>query len=132
MLVEPPIEVASVINRKGLARAGSWFMTEGQLVSAHLGGGQPQCPRQAYQIYLPAIGTLVTGMPVCAMFLWCSTCLGNPRVCATLAFATSLFIVSLPPPLLLSQLAKLCNSCKYQHCNCFQTLSILFVVFLTL
>ena len=23
------IEVASVINRKGLARAGSWFMTEG-------------------------------------------------------------------------------------------------------
>ena len=24
-----PIEVASVINRKGLARAGSWFMTEG-------------------------------------------------------------------------------------------------------
>ena len=36
------IEVASVINRKGLARAGSWFMV--------------------YQIYLPAIDTIVTGM----------------------------------------------------------------------
>ena len=35
------IEVASVINRKGLARAGSWFMS---------------------QIYLPAIDTIVTGM----------------------------------------------------------------------
>ena len=34
------IEVASVINRKGLARAGSWFN----------------------QIYLPAIDTIVTGM----------------------------------------------------------------------
>ena len=33
------IEVASVINRKGLARAGSWN-----------------------QIYLPAIDTIVTGM----------------------------------------------------------------------
>ena len=66
-------------------------------------------------------------VPVCAM------CLGNPRVCATLAFATSLFIVSLPPPSpFLSQLAKLCNSCKYQHCNCFQPFSLLFVVFLTL
>ena len=32
-------------------------------------------------------------VPVCAM------CLGNSWVCATLAFATSLFIVSLPPPL---------------------------------
>ena len=41
------IEVASVIDRKGLARAGSWFMTEGELV---------------YQIYLPAIDTIVTGM----------------------------------------------------------------------
>ena len=36
------IEVASVINRKGLARAGSWFMTD--------------------QIYLPAIDTIVAGM----------------------------------------------------------------------
>ena len=39
------IEVASVINRKGLARAGSWFMT-GLFI----------------QIYPPAIDTLVTGM----------------------------------------------------------------------
>ena len=29
------IEVASAVNRRGLARAGSWLMTEGQLVSAH-------------------------------------------------------------------------------------------------
>ena len=40
-IVMLPIEVASVINRKALARAGSWFMN---------------------QIYLPAIDTVVTGM----------------------------------------------------------------------
>ena len=28
-LLVKTIEVASVIDRKGLARAGSWFMTEG-------------------------------------------------------------------------------------------------------
>ena len=40
-----PIEVASVINREGLARAGSWFI---------------------YQIYLSAIDTIVTGMTLTA------------------------------------------------------------------
>ena len=29
MNIDIDIEVASVIDRKGLARAGSWFMTEG-------------------------------------------------------------------------------------------------------
>ena len=41
-----PIEVATGINRKGLARAGSWFMKSFIF----------------YQIYLPAIDTIVTGM----------------------------------------------------------------------
>ena len=39
-IVAHAIEVASVINRRGLACAGIWY----------------------YQIYLPAIDTLVTGM----------------------------------------------------------------------
>ena len=44
-----------------------------------------------YAMYL-CVQYAMFNVPVCAM------CLGNPRVCATLAFATSLFIVSLPPP----------------------------------
>ena len=45
-IVKICIEVASVINWRGLARAGSWFMTEGPLVSANLVGkwGAPHPP----------------------------------------------------------------------------------------
>ena len=42
-ILDETIEVASVIDRKGLARASSWFMI-------------------TYQIYLSVIDTIVTGL----------------------------------------------------------------------